>query len=185
MLSYKKECLFSALFSLNIEYTLLSLTTKKQEQMRLAILVFGIFFFSQTTSAQLAMSFEEAKMKGLDFQKLDSIYRPGVDDDSIAVFKDKEEAYIKAYYGMLRDLSTFLNENDYHWGDQVKCFNRIYFDANGTVDYYLYDFETDLSPDKQDKFKELLNQFIINYKFSLSGEKQFAQCSPVNYRDPL
>lgn len=92
---------------------------------------------------------------------------------------------MKAYYAMLHDLGNFLNDNYFFWGGQVRCSNRIYFDVDGNIDYYLFNFEEGLTETKQNQFKELLTQFIANFEFDLKPEKQFAQCSPVNYRNPL
>lgn len=139
----------------------------------------------QTASAQLALSFEEARNQGLDFSELDRIYPSGVGNDTLAIFEGKEEAYVAAYYGMLKELGNFLNENDFFWGGSVRCNNRIYFAADGRVDYYLYDFDGHLPDAKQSQFKELLGQFIKDFEFGIKGEAPFAQCSPVNYRDPL
>ncbi len=38
-----------------------------------------------------------------------------------------------------------------------------------------------LTVEVENKFNELLNQFIKNYKLPMSAEINFAQCSPVTY----
>lgn len=144
-----------------------------------------LFILLHAASAQVAMSLQEAEKQGLDVKRLDLSYKTGIGNDSIAVFKGQEDAYVKAYYAMLRDLGHHLNEHNFYWGGQVRCYNRIYFAADGSVDYYLFDFDANISESRQKQFKELLSQFIVSYKFEMNGKKQFAQCSPVNYRDPL
>lgn len=85
---------------------------------------------------------------------------------------------------MLTDLATYLSENNFKWGNTTKCFNKIYFQPNGTIDYFLYNFKSgEIDNSKEKEFQRLLNQFIASYKFSLSSQRKFSQCSPVTYMD--
>ncbi|RED99872.1 hypothetical protein [Marinoscillum furvescens] len=138
-------------------------------------------------NAQIGISLEDAKTRGIEVAQLDSTYRSGIHSDaSKAVFGDQQNAYIKAYYSMIHDLSAFLNGRDFRWGSQTRCFNRIYFSADGSIDYFIYEFsEGELNSDRKETFERLLNEFIVDYKFSLTSNVPFAQCSPVNYRDTL
>lgn len=138
-------------------------------------------------TAQIAISLEDAKSRGIEVAQLDSTYKSGIHSDaSKAVFADQQNAYIKAYYAMIHDLSAFLNGRDFHWGGQTRCFNRIYFNSEGAIDYFIYEFsEGEISDDRKETFERLLNEFIVDYRFTLSKGVPFAQCSPVNYRDTL
>ena len=95
----------------------------------------------------------------------------------------------QAYLKLLQDFGKFLALNQFKWPGAVKCFNRIYFNANGSIDYFLYDFTTKnvepkdrLFPEKQAEFNRLLNLFIRDYKIALTAKTGFAQCSPVTYK---
>jgi hypothetical protein len=136
---------------------------------------------------QMAISFEEAKNQGINVADLDSTYKSGIHSDpNLAVFSEQQTEYIQAYYAMIRDLSTYLNSNDFRWGGQTRCFNRIYFAADGSIEYFIYQFEEgELSVERQAEFDQLLNEFINSAKFPMSKDVKFAQCSPVNYRDTL
>lgn len=152
----------------------------------LALLTFTLIL-SYASFGQLAISLEEAQAQGINVTVLDSLYASGIHSDSSkAVFGDQQQEYIKAYYAMLHDLNAYLNQNDFRWGGQTRCFNRIYFDETGEIDYFLFNFEEgELDADRQEEFAQLLSEFIVEYKFSLSKNVKFAQCSPVNYRDIL
>lgn len=132
---------------------------------------------------QKAMTFGEAKQNGIRTSYLDSIYQSGIHSDtSLAVFKNNREEYIAAYQKMLQDLGNFLKENDFLWEQATKGFNRVYFDKTGKIDYFLYSFRPDqLTPEKEKRFGELLSKFILDYRFPLTADLNFAQCSPVTY----
>lgn len=153
--------------------------------MRLLIACFlGIFLSS--ASAQTAMPIADAPTKGINIANLDRQFTMGIGSDSVeTVFKGKETEYINAYYAMMRQLSEHLNQNSFRWGGSIRCFNRIYFNADGSIAYYLYQFEDPISDSKKVRFQELLSSFISTYRFTLPTDQRFAQCSPVNYRDIL
>jgi hypothetical protein len=148
-----------------------------------------VFFctFSISVSAQLALSESSAISQGIVVETLDSLYMNGVhtNPDS-AVFADKQTQYIKAYYGLLQDINTYLNSNSFRWGGMTRCFNRIYFNEDGSIQYFIYSFEDgEISTEREEEFDQLLNEFIADYRFPLANNKKFSQCSPANYRDVL
>jgi len=139
----------------------------------------------------LALTFQEAEKQGKGHSQLDSIYKSAMHTDtSQAVFKSAagQQAMTEAYVQLLRDFGKFLSANNFKWERPTRCFNRIYFNADGSIDYFLYNFlsqgvktEDQLSPQKQTEFNRLLNAFIQDYKIPLTAQSKFAQCSPVTY----
>jgi len=145
-------------------------------------LLFSFLFISAFSYGQKAMSFSEAKEKGI-FPKVDSIYKSAVHDDSSkAVFKTDEEIekHIEAYQKFLQEFGAFLFENNFKWVEQTRCFNRIYMSPDGTIDYFLYQFKG-LDPEKEKEFNRLLALYIKDHKFGVISPVRFAQCSPVTY----
>ena len=153
--------------------------------MKKIIIVFIISTLSQLCNAQnKSMTFDEAKRLNL-YEALDSLYKGGLDSDSTrAIFKD-QKAYIQAYQGFLRNFAKFLKLNNFVWAKpSVRCFNKIYFAQNGSVDYFLYNFKDgEISPEQAKSFAELVEQFIKTEQFGLQANVKFAQCSPVKYSD--
>lgn len=157
------------------------------------IKTFFITFIVLTSSLQclaqhLGMTFQEAEKKGLSYQHLDSIYTSAVHSDtSLAVFKSEkeQEALQQAYYKLLQDFGNFLSKNNFNWEKPTRCFNRIYFNADGTIDYFLYNFlgnpEDKPANEIEKEFEKLLNVFISDYAFALKAKTKFAQCSPTTY----
>jgi hypothetical protein len=102
------------------------------------------------------------------------------------VFKTTEQQanLQQAYVKLLQDLGAFLRENGFTWGNQVRGVNRIYLKADGSIDYFLYNFpEGQVAPEKEREFKRLLGLFIQNYRFAVAAPEKFAQCSAVRYSD--
>ena len=152
------------------------------------ILVLLLTICSQTFAQHLGLTFQECEKHGISISNLDTIYQSAVHaDPTQAVFKTPEEdqAMVDAYYKLIQDFSTFLNENEFVWEKQALCFNRIYFDKDGTIDYFLYNFvgtdEEKPSEADQEEFQRLLNLFIQDYQIPLTADIKFAQCSPVRY----
>jgi hypothetical protein len=136
---------------------------------------------------QKALTFQEAEKQGKSYAYLDSLYKSAVHSDtSQAVFKTPEAQQIlqKAYGAFLQDLGKFLKANNFKWEKLTKCFNRIYINSDGTVDYFLYNFSKDqITEEKEREFERLLNIFLKDHKFPASAKEKFAQCSPVKYSD--
>jgi hypothetical protein len=137
----------------------------------------------------LGMTFQKAEQQGIIISNLDSDYKSAVHVDTAqAVFKTESEqqAMHKAYVELLKNFGKFLTANDFRWEKPTRCFNRIYFSASGSIDYFLYNFlgqpEEKPAEEKQKEFDRLLNIFIRDYKLSLSAKEKFAQCSPATYR---
>jgi hypothetical protein len=143
---------------------------------------------TQSFSQHLAMTFQESSGQGIQMTRLDSIYKNAVNaDPSKAVFKTESEqtALQESYYTLLKDLGQFLADNKFNWDKPTNCFNKIYFSADGTIDYFLFNFlgKPDNRPTEaqQLEFKRLLNLFITDYKFPLAATVKFSQCSPSTF----
>ncbi len=155
----------------------------------LSFIVFGICL--QSFGQHIAVTFQDAAKQGIIMQDLDKIYKSAIHvDTSQAVFKtpEEQEAMGEAYIKLLQDFGKYLAANNFQWEKPTNCFNKIYFNTDGTIDYFLYNFKTSgtktedqLSQDKQLEFNRLLNLFIQDYKIPLTSTTKFAQCSPSTY----
>ena len=137
------------------------------------------------------MTFQAAEERGIKIGYLDSIYKSAIHADaSQAVFKtvSEQEAMGQAYVNLVKDFGKFLKENNFKWDEPIRCFNRIYFNSDGTIDYFLYKFISNeseqgnqLSQEKEREFDRLLNLFIKDHHILMTANTKFAQCSPVTY----
>jgi len=161
----------------------------KKQSMSVKFILSIILFiwFADYVNAQKVMTFQDAEKQGKSYQHLDRLYKSAVSSDAkLAVFKTKEqqERLQKAYVLFIQDLAGYLKQHNFKWNKQVKCFNRIYFDKHGRVDYFLYNFPKDELPaEKEKEFVRLLSLFVKDHRFTLTAKEGFAQCSPVKYAD--
>lgn len=152
------------------------------------LLLFSLVFTLQLSAQHLGMSFSDAQKQGVRVSHLDSMYQSALHaDTSLAVFKtdSAQEAMTNAYVKLLQDFGKFLAQNNFAWEKPTRCFNRIYFNSDGTIDYFLYDFKGNPeelpSAEKQKEFNRLLNLFIKDYRIAVTAKVKFAQCSPTTY----
>ncbi len=132
---------------------------------------------------KLATTFQRAEQQGISISRLDDQYMAAVHSDpSKAAFAEREQEVVNAYRSLLTDLNLFLLRNNFGWAVDTRCFNRIYFNANGTIDYFLFQFAPGaIAPAKERQFERLVTAFIRDYQFPLTHALPFAQCSPVTY----
>lgn len=141
--------------------------------------------FSQGLVAQKAMTFADAEQKLENYHKLDEEYKSAVHSEvELAVFKSDEEqrTHIESYQLFLQGLGKHLKSNGFEWETSTKCFNRIYFDKDGSIDYFLFHFIEENVPDeKAEQFRDLLEKYISDYRYPVTASVKFAQCGPVRY----
>lgn len=151
-------------------------------------IAFVVFCIGHSFAQGIALTFQMAEKQGISIKYLDSTYKSGVHTDTAkAVFKTEAEqnALHEAYVQLLQDLGKFLSKNNFYWEKPSRCFNRIYFDAEGKIDYFLFNFlgkpEDRPKESAEIEFQRLLALFINEYKISLKPNAKFAQCSPTTY----
>lgn len=134
------------------------------------------------------MPFLEAEGKGIFIDSLDLIYESAVNvDSSKAVFKEETdiERAMLAYRDMNKDFGKFLKENNFKWPFAITCFQKVYFNNDGSIDYFIFNFLGEppykISAEQEMKFKELLNKFISTYKFPITADMKYTQCSTIVY----
>jgi len=152
------------------------------------LLIFTFLVSTISSNAQnTALTFEQAELQGKSYIHLDSLYKSAVhSNEKMAVFKsEKEQLELqKAYQSLILDLAKFLSESNFKWGKTTRCFNRIYFNENGKIDYFLFNFpEGEITNEKEKEFSRLLNMFIKKKKINIKAKEKFAQCSPIKYND--
>jgi hypothetical protein len=153
----------------------------------LLTLTFAAFYTANSFGQGKALTFQEAEKQGIPFHHLDSLYKSAIhSDENLAVFKtpDDQAKLQQAYVKLLKELGSFLKENNFKWETQTRGANRIYFKPDGRIDYFLFHFQDgQLTSKKEKEFTVLLNRFIQDYKFSITAPEKFAQCSAVKYSD--
>ncbi len=155
--------------------------------MRKGILLTAILLLPSYHYAQkLATTFQQAiQQHKLSIEELDRNYASALHSDTtLAAFRGREKEFTEAYATLLAELGDFLKKNNFYWDKPTRCFNRIYFSKDGSIDYFLFNFNPgEVSEKKQKQFERLVGTFILHYQFPMTCETRFAQCSPVKYVD--
>jgi hypothetical protein len=141
------------------------------------LLLFISCLFTINIFGQVGYSFSEAKASGITLQHLDSLYERAIDSDS------KEDYYIDAWTKMFQALKDTLVKENFTWVSPTTAFNRVCFQKNGSIDYFLYKFKTDIDPSKVMEFNAILNRFIKTYRFPKTKNKNFFYTGNIDYFD--
>lgn len=147
--------------------------------------VFFLFICSSTVLAQSKiLFFRDVEKAGISIPHLDSTYKSAVHSNKdLAVFKtpEEEQNLQKAYYSFIKSMGTFLSKNNFVWDAPVRSYNRAYMNPDGTIEYFIFQFGNQLSPEKEKEFLRLVNLYSKDNKFPITASVRFAQCSPVTY----
>jgi hypothetical protein len=118
---------------------------------------------------------------------LDSIYKNGlpVSDPNHQVFSQSyfNNVVEKERIDLLQKMENYFKKNGFKWGNPVKCWNRIYFNPTGSIDYFVYHFMDKIPDNKENEFKRLLNSFIRNNKVSVNAPWKYSLCGTVSWTD--
>lgn len=153
--------------------------------MKNVIFVLMPFIALMACGQKMASTFQHAIDQGISLKKLDETYQSALHEDSAkAAFKGREKEFYAGYVALLKELDQFLKQHHFQWGKTTKCFNRIYLNKNGEIDYFFFNFKPgEIEKSKEQDFEKLLGEFIKSYKFPLTNQHNFSQCSPVIYSD--
>jgi len=155
--------------------------------MKYIILISLVFPAMLSLQGQVCGSFQDFESAGNDISQLDSMYRTAMHaEPALAVFHGREQEFLNAWKQLQIDLAEYLAKNDFVWEQPVRCFNRVYFQKSGRIDYFLFNFRPgEVAEDKQSRFRDLLADFIRNHTLAIESpaNAKFSQCGPVRYSD--
>lgn len=147
----------------------------------------SLTFITTTAFSQKVMTFQEMEKSGIKMAELDSLYPNSTKTDKFqGVFIDKKlDKFTTAWGDFYMDLMTYFSENKFIWGKQTYCFNKIYFQSNGKIDYWFFNFKKsdNIAQEKQDMFLKLLDEFAKTHKIKIKAKTNFAQCASVDFVD--
>lgn len=146
------------------------------------LLHLGFLTLSRSVRAQNCNTFQEFEKQGIRVTGMDSIYASALGEKGI--FTDQEK-FGKEWSGYFEELMRFFGKNGLKWGNKTWCFNKIYFAADGKVEYWMFNFRKadNIDPEKQKKYLELIKEFSKSHPFPEKAPSQFTQCSGVTYID--
>lgn len=162
--------------------TLLSLTRLYFMNYHLCILI--ALMYSCNSKKTKIITFKEALKMETNIDEFARDYKSAIHiDTALSVFKDSNEIdkMNLAYDSFMNEFDRFLKLNDFKWRFKTRCFQKVLFDSDGTIEYIFYGFLGDApfipTPVEEKRFRLLLNKFVKNYKFPISAKTKFSQCS--------
>ena len=75
---------------------------------------------------------------------------------------------MKAYQNFLQEFGKYLRRHNFKWDQPAKGKDRIYFNADGYVDYYLFEFKTEIGDEGLIKYERLFARFAAKHKIGVS-----------------
>ena len=123
---------------------------------------------------------DEAAKKEIVKLKLDDTHVNMLDPK---VAKESHEEAMKSWTDIHYGLNAFLKKEQFDWGikdERIKIFNKIYFQKDGRVKYYVYGVYADVSDETLKAFGKVAQQFFAKEKISLTRDTDFAQCGKAS-----
>lgn len=105
------------------------------------------------------------------------------------MFSKKEEFkdVLKSWGDFHNKVNEVLVANDFSWeipDSSITVVNRIYFNKDGGVNYFLVNVRNDnVSDEVKNKYITLLNTHLDELSIELKREDKFAQCGKVKYKN--
>ena len=154
------------------------------------VILYWVSFLLTATTAfgqNKTYSVEELSWHGLTLDHLDSIYYNGIpgSDPRYQVFSQNyyDNVVAKARIDLLQKIGDYFKKNNLKWGTPTACWTRMYFNTNGTIEYFVYHFKGKVDYKKEDDFKRLLDSFLKANKVSITSKQKFSLCGSVTWTD--
>jgi len=124
------------------------------------------------------MAYNEIKKMNLD-----STYTNLLDPRNVSESEYKIVA--ESWSEFHKKVSKFIKEENFKWevpDSTITIFNRIYFDKNGTIDYYTFKIKNpSVSAEKRAEYEKVLQKFSKEVKLDLKRSEQYALCGKTKY----
>ena len=99
--------------------------------------------------------------------------------------EDERESVINSWSNFHKKVTKFLEEENFDWevpDSTIRIYNRIYFDKDGNINYYVFNIKNpSISMEKKVEFENVLLKFSKNVQLELQRDQEFAQCGKTKY----
>ncbi len=135
----------------------------------------------QVLKSQSCMTFQETEKNNISIKHLDSLYLNATASGTFAGVFNGSKKFDEAWLKFHQDLINYMAKRGIKWEKPQNCFNKIYFEADGKVAYWFFNFpKADNVPaDVQEKYRNSINEFSKTEKLKIKSEAKFSQCVTV------
>lgn len=156
----------------------------------LILLIIG-FISCKQTSKETVIIIEPKVVSGNDktaynalkIMNLDSTYTNLLDPKNVT--EDEYQIVSKSWSEFHKELSQFIKNENFKWevpDSTITIMNRIYFDKNGTIDYYTFKIKnSSVTDEKIVEYEKVLQKFSRDVKLDLKRTENYAQCGKIKY----
>src|ERR1051326_3027290 len=149
--------------------------------------IFVLFMLvSSAMLSQNCMTFQDMEKNGVRMTQLDSLYPNAMKTTTFeGVFPEgkKLKKFDKAWGGFYEELMNYFSKSGLKWEKPTYCFNKIYFDADGNVQYWFFNFmkEDNIPADVQAKYLQGIKDFSKTHQIKIKAGTKFSQCASVTF----
>ncbi|HLV13749.1 MAG TPA: hypothetical protein VKY41_01115 [Xanthomarina sp.] len=156
------------------------------------LLIIGLISCKQNSTEKVTEDIKEPKIVSANNEmayneikklNLDSTYTNLLDPRNVS--EPEYKMVMKSWSEFHKNISQFLIDENFKWevpDSTITIFNRIYFDKNGTIDYFTFKIKTpSVSDEKQTEYEKILLKFSKQVKLNLKRPEQYAQCGKTKY----
>ncbi len=147
------------------------------------ILLVGLLFIATVLKAQiLVQKIPDENLCEIDINFMQNGYKLAFSNMSSEdyLFKGKEEEWKACWTKVMYDLKNFMQKNGLQLTSNTTCFNRVYFNKEGTIAAYLYHLKG-LSASQEKKFDEAIFQFLNTQKVTIKAPQNYWQYGTLKF----
>lgn len=150
--------------------------------MRITIILFLVCFTTVLNAQILVQKIPNENLCEIDINLMQSGYQLAFSNMTSEdyLFKGREEEWKKCWTKVLFDLRNFMQKNGLEFSSKTTCFNRIYFNKDGTIAAYLYHLNG-INTNQEQKFDELIFQFLMTQKVTIQTTQNYWQYGTLRF----
>lgn len=126
-----------------------------------------------------------ASVKNMQRKDFDSLYLNLLDPENVS--EEEYEEVVKSWSKLHNKISKYMKSENFHWNvsdSAIKVSNRIYFDEDGTIDYYFFRvINPDVTSEKKTEYVKLLKKFSEHEKIGFKRDFKYGQCGNIQYQN--
>jgi hypothetical protein len=150
---------------------------------RLPLLIVGILSVTTLAQAQTVVTFDRLRAFGVTLSELESQFNIEIDEE-IHLYAPPVNP--NGELNMLRDMGRQLGDSLEAWGQKWERMttirNRVFFNNDGTVEYFVYSaLPSFASPFHQTSFEDRLTLFLKDFRLPNTPKTRIARCLNIRF----
>ena len=151
----------------------------------LACILVVLFSCSKENNELIVVNSQGEKYSEIEKLQLDEKYNNLLNPQFSTEEEYKEVR--KSWFSFHTQIAEIVKENNFKWEVQdsaIMVLNKIYFNKNGEVDYYVFRVLNESVPnEKKELYEKILTDNVSKIEINLKRNKQFSQCGKVKYQN--